>query len=70
MRRSGERKADRRERTPGRRTGAHPRGHVGAHHYFKSVDARGTCAPCEDAVEKARDLETAVEIEKTLPAEC
>lgn len=28
-----------------------------ATHYFKSVDARGTCAPCDDVVEKARGLQ-------------
>lgn len=32
-----------------------------ATHYFKSVDARGTCAPCEDVVQKARGLQALME---------
>jgi uncharacterized protein len=32
-----------------------------ATHYFKSVDARGTCAPCTDPVEKARALQALME---------
>ncbi len=32
-----------------------------ATHYFKSVDARGTCAPCDDVVEKARGLQALME---------
>jgi uncharacterized protein len=32
-----------------------------ATHYFKSVDARGTCAPCDDIVEKARGMQALME---------
>ena len=32
-----------------------------ATHYFKSVDARGTCAPCDDVVERARGLQALME---------
>lgn len=32
-----------------------------ATHYFKSVDARGTCAPCDEAIDKARGLQALME---------